>query len=56
MTLHRPSRDYYRKKRNEGLIHTQAVLSPARRGVDVLWAMLRDKHHFSAAPPVPAAA
>jgi transposase len=56
MTLPGPSQDYYRKKRNEGLIHTQVVLSLARRRVDVLWAMLRDKRHFSVAPPVPAAA
>ncbi|ADI10621.1 putative transposase [Streptomyces bingchenggensis BCW-1] len=56
MTLPGPSQDYYRKKRGEGLIHTQAVLSLARRRVDVLWAMLRDKRPFSLTPPVPAAA
>ncbi|WP_190181878.1 IS110 family transposase, partial [Streptomyces naganishii] len=37
-----PSRDFYLKKRAEGLIHTQALLALARRRVDVLWAMLRD--------------
>lgn len=55
MTLPGPSQDYYRKKRGEGLIHTQAVLSLARRRVDVLWAMLRDKRLFTATPPDPAA-
>ncbi|PWI05672.1 IS110 family transposase [Streptomyces sp. NWU339] len=31
-----PSRDYYLKKRGEGLLHTQALLALARRRVDVL--------------------
>lgn len=47
-----PSRDYYLKKRGEGLLHTQALLALARRRVDVLWAMLRDKRLFTSAPPV----
>lgn len=47
-----PSRDYYLKKRAEGLLHTQALLSLARRRVDVLWAILRDKRLFTSAPPV----
>ncbi|MFJ6834129.1 IS110 family transposase [Streptomyces sp. NPDC091209] len=47
-----PSRDYYLKKRSEGLLHTQALLSLARRRVDVLWAMLRDKRLFTSTPPV----
>jgi transposase len=51
-----PSRDYYLKKRAEGLIHTQALLALARRRVDVLWAMLRDKRLFTPAPPVTQAA
>ncbi|MEU2589019.1 transposase, partial [Streptomyces avermitilis] len=51
-----PSRDYYLKKRSEGLLHTQALLSLARRRVDVLWAMLRDKRLFTSAPPVTQAA
>lgn len=46
-----PSRDYYLKKRAEGLIHTQALLALARRRVAVLWAMLRDKRHFTPTPP-----
>ncbi|WP_307705041.1 IS110 family transposase [Streptomyces sp. V1I6] len=56
MRMQGPSRDYYLKKRGEGLLHTQAILSLARRRVDVLWAMLRDKRLFTAAPPLPAAA
>ncbi|MET7695990.1 IS110 family transposase [Streptomyces sp. NPDC005483] len=51
-----PSRDYYLKKRSEGLMHTQALLSLARRRVDVLWAMLRDERLFTPAPPVTQAA
>jgi transposase len=51
-----PSRDYYLKKRAEGLLHTQALLALARRRVDVLWAMLRDKRLFTSAPPVTQAA
>ncbi|MET7666459.1 IS110 family transposase [Streptomyces sp. NPDC005463] len=47
-----PSRDYYLKKRSEGLLHTQALLALARRRVDVLWAMLRDNRPFTFAPPV----
>ncbi len=51
-----PSRDYYLKKRAEGLIHTQALLALARRRVDVLWAMLRDRRLFTFLPPVTQAA
>jgi transposase len=51
-----PSRDYYLKKRGEGLLHTQALLSLARRRIDVLWAMLRDHRQFTPAPPVTHAA
>lgn len=51
-----PSRDYYLKKRAEGLIHVQALLALARRRVDVLWAMLRDRRHFTPTPPVPQSA
>jgi transposase len=46
-----PSRDYYLRKRGEGLIHKQAVLALARRRVDVLWAMLRDNQPYT---PIPA--
>ncbi|MFE1454938.1 IS110 family transposase [Streptomyces sp. NPDC058735] len=51
-----PSRDYHLKKRSEGLLHTRALLALARRRVDVLWAMLRDKRLFTSAPPVTQAA
>jgi transposase len=51
-----PSRDYYLRKRAEGLLHTQALLALARRRVDVLWAMLRDKRLFTSVPPVTQAA
>ncbi|WP_327160562.1 IS110 family transposase [Streptomyces zaomyceticus] len=50
------SQDYYGKKRSEGLLHTQAILSLARRRVDVLWAMLRDKRTFTPTSPSPQAA
>jgi hypothetical protein len=36
------SRSYYQRKRAEGKNHKQAVLSLARRRLNVLWAMLRD--------------
>jgi transposase len=51
-----PSRDYYLEKRAQGMLHTQALLALARRRVDVLWAMLRDKRLFTPAPPVTQAA
>ena len=45
-----PNRDFYLKKRGEGLRHVQA-LALARRRVDVLWALLRDNSLFRASPP-----
>jgi transposase len=36
------SRRYYDRKRTEGKTHVQAMLSLARRRLNVLWAMLRD--------------
>jgi transposase len=36
------SRGYYDRKRVEGKSHIQAMLSLARRRLNVLWAMLRD--------------
>ncbi len=51
-----PSRDYYLKKRAEGLIHVQALLALARCRVDVLCAMLRDKRPFNSTPPTPQSA
>ena len=47
-----PSRDYYLKKRGQGLGHVQALIALARRRVDVLWALLRDNRPFELAPPM----
>ncbi|MDW6057226.1 IS110 family transposase [Streptomyces sp. FXJ1.4098] len=47
-----PNRDFYLKKRGEGLKHVQAVIALARRRAGVLWALLRDKRLFTPAPPV----
>ena len=46
-----PNRDFYLKKRAEGLKHVQAVIALARRRVSVLWALLRDNRHFTPTPP-----
>jgi transposase len=46
-----PNRDYYLKKRAQGAIHSQAVISLARRRIDVLWALLRENRTWTAAPP-----
>lgn len=51
-----PSRAFYDRKRNERLIHTQALLALARRLVDVLWALLRDGRTFTPTAPQPATA
>ncbi|WP_433465607.1 IS110 family transposase [Spirillospora sp. CA-128828] len=51
-----PNRDFYLKKRGQGLKHTQAVIALARRRVDVLWALLRDGRRFTPIPPVTQAA
>jgi transposase len=48
-----PSRAFYDKKRDERLIHTQALLALARRLVDVLWALLRDRRLFTPTAPTP---
>ena len=47
------SRRYYDRKRAEGKTHIQAMLSLARRRLNVLWAMLRDDTTYT---PVPAQA
>lgn len=49
-----PNRDFYLKKRSEGLRHVQAVIAVARRRVDVLWALLRDNRLFTSNPPTQA--
>ena len=51
-----PNRVYYLKKRAAGHSHAQAVISLARRRIDVLWALLRDDRTFSVDPPSHAAA
>jgi transposase len=50
------SRTFYDRKRAEGKRHTQAVLALARRRVNVLWALLRDRRPYQASPPEPTAA
>lgn len=51
-----PNRDFYLKKRGEGLKHVQAIIALARRRVAVLWALLRDNRVFTPAPPLTQAA
>lgn len=50
------SRAYYDRKRAAGKTHTQALLAPSRRRVNVLWAMIRDHQCYQDSPPVTAAA
>src|SRR5215211_5652130 len=40
------SRAFYDRKRAEGKTHTQAPIALARRRVNVVWAMLRDRSEF----------
>ena len=51
-----PNRAYYLKKRASGHTHAQAVITLARRRIDVLWALLRDDRTFTIDPPTLAAA
>jgi transposase len=44
------SRGYYDRKRAEGKSHIQAMLSLARRRLNVLWAMLRDGTTYTPTP------
>ncbi len=46
------SRRFYDRKRAEGKRHTQAVLALARRRVNVLWALIRDRRLYEVTPPV----
>ncbi|MEH0981896.1 IS110 family transposase [Micromonospora sp. CPCC 205556] len=46
-----PNQDYYQRKRAEGRKHQQALIALARRGVNVLWALLRDNRCFQVQPP-----
>ncbi|MET8957067.1 IS110 family transposase [Streptomyces sp. NPDC004393] len=45
------SRQFYDRKRAEGKRHVQAVLALARRRVNVLWALIRDRRCYEVAPP-----
>ncbi|MCD0486278.1 IS110 family transposase [Streptacidiphilus sp. ASG 303] len=45
------SRAFYERKRSEGKTHKQAVLALARRRLDVLWALIRDRRTFTTEPP-----
>ncbi|MEY9988175.1 transposase [Streptomyces sp. V4I8] len=46
------SRQFYDRKRAEGKRHVQAVLALARRRVNVLWALIRDRRCYTITPPV----
>lgn len=46
------SRAFYDRKRAEGKRHTQAVIALARRRVNVLWALIRDRRCYQITPPV----
>ncbi|MDF3294430.1 IS110 family transposase [Streptomyces silvisoli] len=50
------SRTFYDRKRAEGKRHVQAVLALARRRVNVIWALIRDRRCYRVAPPVTEAA
>jgi transposase len=45
------SKAFYERKRSEGKSHKQAVLALARRRLDVLWALIRDRRTFTTEPP-----
>lgn len=45
------SRAFYARKRREGKRHHQALLALARRRVNVLWAMLRDRRPYELQEP-----
>ncbi|MGW4042690.1 IS110 family transposase [Streptomyces sp. NPDC004721] len=50
------SRAFYDRKRAEGKRHVQAVLALARRRVNVIWALIRDRRCYQVAPLVTGAA
>ncbi|MDQ0932148.1 IS110 family transposase [Streptomyces turgidiscabies] len=50
------SKRFYDRKRAEGKSHIQAVLALARRRVNVLWALIRDRRCYQITPPVTEAA
>ncbi|SCZ16330.1 Transposase [Streptomyces sp. 136MFCol5.1] len=50
------SRQFYDRKRAEGKRHVQAVLALARRRVNVIWALIRDRRCYEVTPPMDTAA
>ncbi|MFF3467980.1 transposase [Streptomyces sp. NPDC002619] len=46
------SRPYYDRKRSEGKRHHQALIALARRRVNVLYAMLRNRQPYQTRPPL----
>jgi transposase len=46
------SRRFYDRKRAEGKRHVQAVLALARRRINVIWALIRDRRCYTVTPPV----
>jgi transposase len=46
LSSHETSKAFYQRKREEGKHHHQAVLALARRRVNILWAMLRDRQVY----------
>lgn len=50
------SRVFYDRKRAEGKRHVQAVLALARRRVNVIWALIRDRRCYQVTPPAANAA
>jgi hypothetical protein len=50
------SRNFYDRKRAGGKKHVQAELALARRRVNVLWALIRDRRCYEVVPPVAATA
>jgi hypothetical protein len=47
------SRTFYDRKRAEGKRHTQAVIALARRRINVLWALIRDRRLYEVTAPQP---
>lgn len=50
------SRTFYDRKRSEGKRHHQALIALVRRKINVLYAILRDRHPYGARPPLRLAA
>ncbi len=55
-----PSREFYQRKRRENRSHVHALISLARRLIDVVWALIRDGREWTprggAGPPIAEAA